>query len=172
MCSGVRNSWLTLLKNAVLARSISASASARCRSCSYARALASPIAICSAIRRTNWRYVSSNARPGWIPRTKNPAASLCSRNRIGTTAAFSGGTGQLVLGSTDARCPRSTTRPFPGQCRIESPEILPRAVDDRRIQRRRVRRWGLPDTLYVQWGDTRKGMRTGWSGDVRRACLR
>ncbi len=32
--SGVRNSWLTLEKNAVLARSISASASARCRSAS------------------------------------------------------------------------------------------------------------------------------------------
>ena len=41
--SGVRNSWLTLLKNAVLARSISASASARARSCSYASAFASAL---------------------------------------------------------------------------------------------------------------------------------
>ncbi len=32
--SGVRNSWLTLVRNAVLARSSSASASARCRCCS------------------------------------------------------------------------------------------------------------------------------------------
>jgi hypothetical protein len=38
--SGVRNSWLTLLKNAVFARSSSASASARRRSSSYACALA------------------------------------------------------------------------------------------------------------------------------------
>jgi hypothetical protein len=41
--SGVLNSWLTLLKNAVFARSISASASARFRSSSYARAFASAV---------------------------------------------------------------------------------------------------------------------------------
>ena len=40
--SGVRNSWLTFEKNAVFARSISASASARRRSASYARASARP----------------------------------------------------------------------------------------------------------------------------------
>ena len=38
--SGVRNSWLTLEKNAVFARSISANACARRRSFSYARAVA------------------------------------------------------------------------------------------------------------------------------------
>ena len=43
--SGVRNSWLTFEKNAVFARSISASASARRRSASYARALASAVPI-------------------------------------------------------------------------------------------------------------------------------
>ena len=43
--SGVRNSWLTLLKNAVLARSISASASARRRASSSATALLMAVAM-------------------------------------------------------------------------------------------------------------------------------
>ena len=43
--SGVRNSWLTFEKNAVFARSISASASARRRSASCARASASAVPI-------------------------------------------------------------------------------------------------------------------------------
>ena len=45
--SGVRNSWLTFEKNCVFARSSSASASARRRSCSYERALATNPAISS-----------------------------------------------------------------------------------------------------------------------------
>ena len=48
--SGVRSSWLTLVKNAVLAASSSSSASARARSASYARALVMPVAIWLATR--------------------------------------------------------------------------------------------------------------------------
>ena len=43
--SGVRNSWLTLLKKAVFARSNSAKTSVRRRSSSYARALATAVVI-------------------------------------------------------------------------------------------------------------------------------
>jgi hypothetical protein len=46
--SGVRNSWLTLLKNSVLRRSISADASARRRSSSCAWAVPSSVASCPA----------------------------------------------------------------------------------------------------------------------------
>ena len=53
--SGVRNSWLTLVKNTVLARSSSASASARARSSSYARAVRSAPAACWASRAKNDR---------------------------------------------------------------------------------------------------------------------
>ncbi len=53
--SGVRNSWLTLEKNAVLARSISARAATRLRSSSCALALATADAICAATRPTKSR---------------------------------------------------------------------------------------------------------------------
>ncbi len=53
--SGVRNSWLTLLKNAVLARSISASASARALASASARALEMAVAI--------WPATSSRKLP-------------------------------------------------------------------------------------------------------------
>ena len=46
--SGVRNSWLTLLKKAVFARSSAASASARVRSSSKARAAPTAVTIWSA----------------------------------------------------------------------------------------------------------------------------
>jgi hypothetical protein len=46
--SGVRNSWLTLLKNVVLARSISARAAIRFCSSSAARAFWIAVAVCPA----------------------------------------------------------------------------------------------------------------------------
>ena len=51
--SGVRNSWLTLEKNAVFARSSSASASARASASSSARALATAVPICDATMSGN-----------------------------------------------------------------------------------------------------------------------
>ena len=80
--SGVRNSWLTLEKNAVFARSISASASARCRSSSYARALA--MAVRDLRRSTSSRksrYRSSSLRRGLMPATRKPAGSSGLRRR-------------------------------------------------------------------------------------------
>ena len=53
--SGVRNSWLTLLKNAVFARSSSASASARSFSCSKERACSMRPALALATRRRKSR---------------------------------------------------------------------------------------------------------------------
>jgi hypothetical protein len=53
--SGVRSSWLTVLKKEVLARSISISACARRRSSSNARAWAKPLEIWSATSPRNER---------------------------------------------------------------------------------------------------------------------
>ena len=70
--SGVRNSWLTLLKNAVLARSSSASASARaCASSSaWAAAMAAPIWDATSVRKS--RYASSSSSRGLVPATRMP----------------------------------------------------------------------------------------------------
>ncbi len=66
--SGVRNSWLTLLKNAVLARSSSASASARWRSSSYECAWSTAVPICAATQIEEVAIVvverEEAARPG------------------------------------------------------------------------------------------------------------
>ena len=69
--SGVRNSWLTLLKNVVFARSSSASIWARRRSSSDRRATASAAATLDPTNRKKSRYASSARRRGLMPATSH-----------------------------------------------------------------------------------------------------
>ena len=111
--NGVRNSWLTLLKNVVFARSMAASASARCRSSSYAVAFATAVPSWSATRSRKLRYSSSNGRRGLRPtisRTARPPG--CRRrdreglDKIGRRA----GEALLRLGSGRSEARRRDTR--------------------------------------------------------------
>ena len=74
--SGVRSSWLMLLKNSVLARSSSAMASARRRSSSEARARAIAEVSCEATSARKRRYPSEGARHAARPKTTKPYRSL------------------------------------------------------------------------------------------------
>lgn len=107
--SGVRNSWEMLLKNAVFARSSSASASARRRSSSYARALARLAAIWPATRLTNPEYEASSGRYGLIPATRKPAGRSCPCRAIGTMTAWRGGSLQAPAGTLEKRSASAST---------------------------------------------------------------
>ena len=72
--SGVRNSWLTLLKNAVFARSSSAKASSRFFSSSAERAFWIAAATWSATRSKNVWYSASIRRVGFTPAMRHPRA--------------------------------------------------------------------------------------------------
>ena len=95
----MRNSWLTLLKNAVLARSSSASASARALASSSARALAIAVAICAATSSRKSRYAvvehqprAERRRPAAptgrvVARLRRSAAPASARRTPGTVAS-------------------------------------------------------------------------------------
>ena len=84
--SGVRNSWLTLLKNAVLARSSSASASARALASSSACAAAMAVPICEATSDRKSRYAWSSIRRGLVPATRRPTGRSRPGCAIGRTS--------------------------------------------------------------------------------------
>ncbi len=84
--SGVRNSWLTLLKNAVLARSISASASARALASARARALEMAVAIWPATSARKLRYLSSKMSRGLMAATSTPVGRPSPGWAMGRTA--------------------------------------------------------------------------------------
>ncbi len=91
--SGVRNSWLTLAKNSVLARSRSARASCRPRSRWRARAPVRPAAIRAPTWSRNVRYPWSTGRRALRPRTSTPAGRSSGARRRGRTRAPGGDSG-------------------------------------------------------------------------------
>ena len=93
--SGVRNSWLTLLKNVVLAWPISARALARSRSSAPATALAMAVPICRTIRPKKRRYASSMGHLGFLPATSTADGRSCPARSIG--AISTGWPGPLRL---------------------------------------------------------------------------
>ena len=96
--SGVRNSWLTLEKKSVFARSSSASASARSRSASRARTLARLEAIWPATSSRKPRYSWSSARYGFRPATSSPAGSGRPESASGIASAWRGGSSHAPSG--------------------------------------------------------------------------
>ena len=100
--SGVRNSWLTLEKNAVLARSSSASSSARRSWAWYATAPLTSAAVCWATRPRNDWYASSRARPALAASTMAPAGSAVPPVS-GSTIASDGGVRHPPAGSSPNR---------------------------------------------------------------------
>ena len=107
--SGVRNSWLTLEKNAVFARSSSASASARRRSSSYARALATRRADLAGheVEEAPVGVVETPARADAERRAGRPGR--LSGRGTGRTTARLGGSGQGEPGRGPASQRRSRT---------------------------------------------------------------
>ena len=107
--SGVRNSWLTFEKNVVLARSSSASASARCRSSSAARALLIRPPIWAASSSNQRRYSASNGRRALMPSTIAPTLRPRPRSVSGSTFAAGGGSGHGPAGTAPIRSDRPVT---------------------------------------------------------------
>ena len=107
--SGVRNSWLTFEKNVVLARSSSASASARCRSSSAARALPIRPPIWAASSSNQRRYSASNGRRALTPSTIAPTLRPRPRSASGSTIAAGGGSGHGPAGTAPIRSDRPVT---------------------------------------------------------------
>ena len=89
--SGVRNSWLTLLKNVVLARSSSASMSIRRRCSSMAPAFWMAAVTWAATRSKNVRYSASSRRTGLTPSTSAPSGRACPGVASGSTSAWRSG---------------------------------------------------------------------------------
>jgi hypothetical protein len=71
--------------------------------------------------------------PDEFPSTRNAAASLCSRKRIGRTVAVSAGNGQPRMDSADALTQLHHKAILRQGC-VESPDALAVAVDDRWMQ--------------------------------------
>ena len=99
--SGVRNSWLTLEKKSVFARSSSASASARSRSASRARTLARLEAIWPATSSRKPRYSWSSARYGFRPAISSPAGSGRPESASGIANAWRGGSSHAPSGTCE-----------------------------------------------------------------------
>ncbi len=86
----MRNSWLTLLKNAVLARSSSASASARDCASSRARAAATAVPTCDAMADRNSRYAASSRSRELVRTVRRPTGLPPPGSLIGTMMVWSG----------------------------------------------------------------------------------
>ncbi len=119
--NGVRNSWLTLVRKAVLARSSSASASARRRCCSYESAVANAADTWSASSRQNPWYCSSSGRRGFSPTTRHPVIDPGAVSPSPITSAFCGQSSANAGGSAGTAAARSSTtcsngRDNPGSC--------------------------------------------------------
>ena len=89
--SGVRNSWLTLEKNAVLARSSWARSSARWRAASRVRALVMPVPTWLATSSRKSRYWSSISSRGASPTTSTPMGKGLPTGPSGTSQPAEGG---------------------------------------------------------------------------------
>ena len=86
--SGVRNSWLTLLKNAVFARSSRASSSARARACSSICAPAIAVPICDATRARKSRYATSSIKRPLVPATSTAVGPALPCSVLGNASAL------------------------------------------------------------------------------------